>query len=823
MKAPLESKSPIEITYMNISLTPLTWEINPLIVYILAGTLSVKVNENSYHLVEDDLLLINPFDLYTFSASNCKVALFMLNLATFEKFNASGQYYYFDCNAATIDSKRKLIPIKRYLAMLVKDSQTRKNNSQLMTFSLGYELLHHLVTNFQVQSQIPALPNRQRLAEILTYVNSHYREPLTLKSLAKHFYLTSPYLSKIIKDALGKNFKDYINELRLASAVGDLSNFNYTIDYIADTNGFANARSFAHIFKKKYTILPSDYRNQIQKDQSLVNTRTANRNEVGIIHQSHLGRLAEYLNTLKTSEVEVSEPVQYSELPSVATKQKGFQLNHTFKRVTTIGMARHLLLADFQDMLKNLQEDIGFQYIKFHGLLNDDMMVYSEDASGTPMLSFTYIDKAFDFLLSIGLKPMVQLSYMPKDLASDTKKTIHYLESVISLPKDYNKWTHLISQLVIHLQNRYGSDEVREWPFYLWNTPDGPEALSGIKNKEDFFHFYKVTYKAIKSIDPNIEFGGPPLMNYTLEDGQWVTDYLTYAKNNNCSPAFMNYHFYPVIVNSTLTSETLSSSNLVLDPSEDALKNSINQIKRNNRDMGWQMNRYYITEWNSSISHRELLNDTAFKPAYIVKNVLENYDRLESFAFWSLSDFIEEIQISERLFHGGVGLFTYNGIKKAQYYAFVLLARLGNHLLSKGDGYFVTKNGTSYQIILYNYQHYSSLYASGELFDMTFKSRYTPFPDLHKHKYIVPLSELESSHYIITDTILNRKNGSAFDKWIELGAMSLETKEEVHYLKSVSVPKITKERQILDKGVLIISRTLEPHEVRLIEIKPEIF
>lgn len=376
--------------------------------------------------------------------------------------------------------------------------------------------------------------------------------------------------------------------------------------------------------------------------------------------------------------------------------------------------------------------------------------------------------------------------------------------------------------MVIHLQNRYGIDEVRTWPFYLWNTPDAPENISGMPSPNDYYYFYKVTYTAVKAVDPKILFGGPALMNYTLEDGTWVTDFIQYCTRNNCLPAFINYHFYPVLIKTALSSETLISSHLVLDPNQDAFKDSINLIKRNNRDMNWGIDNFYITEWNSSISHRELLNDTAFKAPYIVKNILENYDRLESFGFWSLTDFIEEVQMSENLFHGGVGLFTYNGIKKAQYYAFTILSKLGDTLLGKGLGYFITKKGSSIQIILYNYQHYSSLYASGEMFDMTFENRYTPFPNLHRHKYILPINNLENENYIVTDTILNREHGSAFDKWVELGAMPLETEMEIDYLKSVSVPKITKQSVSVNHDQYIISRTLEPHEVRLIEIKPEV-
>jgi len=172
------------------------------------------------------------------------------------------------------------------------------------------------------------------------------------------------------------------------------------------------------------------------------------------------------------------------------------------------------------------------------------------------------------------------------------------------------------------------------------------------------------------------------------------------------------------------------------------------------------------------------------------------------------------------LFHGGLGLFTYNGLKKSQFYAFTLLSKLGSHLIARGDGYFITKEKDFFQIMLYNYQHYSDLYASGELFDMTFTNRYTPFPTPKIKKIILPFTGLENREYIIIETIINKDHGSAFDKWIELGAMPIETAEELEYLKAVSVPKITKRKITVDNNLLTLSVELQPHEVRLIEIKP---
>lgn len=200
--------------------------------------------------------------------------------------------------------------------------------------------------------------------------------------------------------------------------------------------------------------------------------------------------------------------------------------------------------------------------------------------------------------------------------------------------------------------------------------------------------------------------------------------------------------------------------------------------------------------------------------------ILENFDEAESFGYWQVSDFNDEVKADSDVYHGGQGIYTYNGIKKSHYYVFKMLNKLGSVLIEKGDGYFITTDGSAIQIMLYNYQHYSRLYASGELFDMDFKDRYTPFQNSYILKIIIPLINLSSCRYQITETIINKQYGSSFDKWIEGGAYHIESREDVEYLKQASIPKIQKRMADIEDGSLKIAAELKPHEVRFVELRP---
>ena len=249
---------------------------------------------------------------------------------------------------------------------------------------------------------------------------------------------------------------------------------------------------------------------------------------------------------------------------------------------------------------------------------------------------------------------------------------------------------------------------------------------------------------------------------------------------------------------------------------ENSLEKTIDQIEELKREFDLNIP-VYLTEWNLTVSHRNLLNDTCFKSCYLVKNLLENYDRLDSFTYWVLTDLIEETQPSNLIFHGGLGLYTYNGIKKPHWHALQMLTKLGDTFITKGNGFFVTKSYGKIQIVLYNYEHFNHLFASGETFDMTYTERYTPFPKLGKKNLSLKLENIPADSCTIKEHIINQEFGSAFDKWLEMGACELD-REDIEYLKNASAPKIVKYARAIEDSSLHLSFLLSPLEVRLIEI-----
>ena len=128
------------------------------------------------------------------------------------------------------------------------------------------------------------------------------------------------------------------------------------------------------------------------------------------------------------------------------------------------------LRADWQQQLRRCHDGLGFERVRFHGLLSDDLgtLVSEKDEL---VYSFFNADQIFDFLISIGMHPFVELSFMPTALASAGKTVFHYHANVTP-PKDYKQWAALIKKLIRHWLDRYGINEVARWNFEVWNEPN---------------------------------------------------------------------------------------------------------------------------------------------------------------------------------------------------------------------------------------------------------------------------------------------------------------------------------------------------------------
>lgn len=520
------------------------------------------------------------------------------------------------------------------------------------------------------------------------------------------------------------------------------------------------------------------------------------------------------------------DTVQILVIPPVSAKaafsiqSPATPLKHNWKAVAAIGQAADILLGEVQSMLRRLQQDIGYEYLFFNGILSDNLFVLTMDENNQPRYNFAYVDLILDFLKGIHLKPFLQFSYMPAALAKQLNR--FSFQHLVSEPRKLSWWCDLISAFMEHIISRYDMDEILQWKFSVWHLPDTPPRLYGFDQSEDFYIFYKQTYETVKQIRPDLCFGLPCTFYLNeLDHSNWYLNLLHWSHENHCPPNFISFTFYDMKMAGGRTKSRDAfgfTDSMILNPQENGLKEFLSCVKKDLKNMGMATLPVYVCEWNNTPSQQDLLNDTCYKSCYLVKNILENYDRFDGLAYWSLTDLMAEAPLPEKFLFGGLGLFTASGLPKANYYALYLLRQLGDSFLAKGNGWYATRTRTKICIIAYHYKHISNLYAMGERFDMTETDRYTMFEPSESLYLELELQDMENKEYSLTEYILNRYHGSLYDAWIEMGSEDPVTSMEQDFLKARSVPALRKSKVTAKNGTLTLRPQLELLEVRLMII-----
>ncbi len=358
-------------------------------------------------------------------------------------------------------------------------------------------------------------------------------------------------------------------------------------------------------------------------------------------------------------------------------------LTHFWEHTVGSSHATMALRADWQKQLTRCNRELGFRHVRFHGLLSDDMGTLVDEENAL-VYSFFNADQICDFLLSIGMRAFMELSFMPNALASGSDTVFHYKGNVTA-PKDYDDWETLINKLVEHWVQRYGLPEVSQWFFEVWNEPN----LDAFWKKTQAVHFklYHHTANAIKNVHKDLKVGGP-----ATADNSWITEFKEYCNKNDVPADFISTHHYPTDAFGKPGDDTITQ---LSKSKRSALQKEAKKVKKEA-----QGKPVYYTEWCTSSNPFDEMHDMPYAACFIIKTVIEANGIVEGYSYGTFSNIFEENYFSSIPFHGGFGLMNIYGIPKPAYRAYQLLHRLGNELLKVSgehdtvDVWMVRKNNT---------------------------------------------------------------------------------------------------------------------------------
>ena len=367
--------------------------------------------------------------------------------------------------------------------------------------------------------------------------------------------------------------------------------------------------------------------------------------------------------------------------------------NRFYREAVGAGRAAEGLRADWQRDLALVHRECGFKYIRFHGLLHDEMGVYAEDKNGVPVYNFQYVDALFDSILNTGMKPFVEFGFMPDKLKSN-EKTIFWWKGNISPPKDHDKWSALIEALVKHWTARYGEEEVKQWYFEVWNEPNLDLFFSG--TQADYFKLYERTARAVKSVSPAYRVGGPA----TAGRG-WIGETIDFAAKNKVPLDFITTHDYGV---KGIGLDENGNQKLFLDTAPEAIIGGVREVRGKIDQSAMPGLPLHYTEWSASYSPRDPVHDSYVSAAYILSKLKGSEGFADSLSYWTFTDIFEENGTVPSPFHGGFGMINFQGLRKPSFYAYQFLNRLGDNELSSTDAEaWATRSPNGAQILFWNF------------------------------------------------------------------------------------------------------------------------
>lgn len=484
------------------------------------------------------------------------------------------------------------------------------------------------------------------------------------------------------------------------------------------------------------------------------------------------------------------------------------------------GRANEGLRADWQRQLRQVRAECGFRYLRFHGLFCDDMGVYQEDRQGRPRYNWQYIDELFDFLESIGMKPFVELGFMPSALASGSQ-TIFWWRGNVTPPKDYAKWEGLVAAFVRHCRERYGADEVRTWYFEVWNEPNLDGFWMGNPQKKsyeewssgaraEYFKLYAATARAVKSVDAACRVGGPA----TAGEG-WIDETLAFCAEHNVPLDFVSTHSY-----ATMSGYLDESGNAgtVFAPDRDAITAGVKRVRAKIDQSSNPRLPLHYTEWSASYTPSDPIHDNYVSAAFILDKIRHIRTAADSMSYWTFTDIFEEAGPRLTPFHGGFGLLNYEDLTKPSFFAYQFLNRLGGTELTCSDpDAFVCCEGAAVQALFWNF---TITHPGPSIIDQEYYVQDHPAKPLASAE--LQLAGLSPGRYQLTAYQVGYRVNDVQSAWRDLGSPDQLTRAQVAALRQASsgAPRQLETVEVGSDGRFVRPFAMRENDVWLVELRP---
>ena len=602
---------------------------------------------------------------------------------------------------------------------------------------------------------------------------------------------------KYVKKHLGLTFMEYLNNVRLFHAVDELLYTKKNMTHIALDNGFPTSAAFTKAFRDIYGEAPSEYRRKMREQQEPENPEHG-------LSEEESGRIKKYL----IFKEQHNEPVvKNQKVCTVDVQQTGKLLTDCHKAIC-VGDAYTVLQSNVQSQLRDLQKAADIKYARMWNIFSRE-----ECYNGKKGCNFRKIDQILDFLLENHMKPYLELGHKEVLLNYSAEKFLKENEEIENY--EVQVYEYIFREFCTHLVNRYGIDEIETWYFEYYNFSNtGATESTGMTEEEGLYYQYFATiYRILKGISPAIKVGGAGfILGYGTLGCRSI---LPIWKKKNLMPDFLSVYSYQYVA---IDDNDKRYGRKSIDI--DYMRNQTEILREVIKETGFQVPELHISEWNFTISNRNVLNDSCNQGAYVLKNCIDMNGEVDLMAYWHALDSYSDYYDADNVLNGDSGMISRDGIRKPSFYAYVFMNRLLPNVIKKDENSIITTNGRDrYVIACHNFKKLSAQYVFSEEEKITVETIDNYMENDESLKLQFRLENVKDGDYLVKIHMVNKENGSAQDIWKRLQYSKNLARDEMQYLEKSAIPRMEMKNVHVEGGVLELENVLMAQEIRLLDIQ----
>jgi len=785
------------------------------LLYLIHGSLDITIEEETFSLRPEDIILVNAHKRHNFQAGNdVFISKFSISYAMISEL-LNQNLILFWCNSV-VDKNEAYDELRTIIVKILNQYLETSKEGGIYLKSLYYQMLYILTSNFlltkkDIQFETEKDRFDDRMNEITHYIRANYNRNISLQDLAEKLYLSPAHLSKFVKNKYDANFKELVNSVRLNHAMEDLIHTNAPIMKVAMDNGFASVASFNKVFKDFYQKTPSAFRKSRH-----VKVKEVEDLEKGNKDQLIKEKLGEYFGKKP-----VSQPLLLNSKEMVITidlqssQPKLWKKN--WNRLINAGTALDLSRSVFQEHILYLKETLHFDYVRFWDIYSPEMLIDVHATKDT--INFGRLDYVLDFLVSNKIKPYIELGIKPLRLLKNTQNALMEVPREVQF-HSLDKMENFYFELSRHLVKRYGAEEVGTWYFERWKRESlryldfsfNYEPLTE-KQNIDYFEKFNAVAGGIKRYLPNAHIGGGgfALQHYGQRG---IRNVLEAWKKFKYQPDFISLNCFPYQLEKDGNTYFERKSTDV-----HFVKNNVETLKNIIEGVGYEMPEIHVSEYNFSLSNRNVTNDYFGKGAFLMQTLIDCVDCVDMLGYWLGSDMYADLYDTKGFLFGGVGLLNKTGIPKPAFYAFDFLNKMYKYLWEKDNNYVITENGNgSWRIACHNFKKYNYKYYLASEDKININDIPFMMEDENPLKLLIKLEKIKNGNYTIKTYTINQNYGNIQEEWARLGMESDLNIDELEYIKRICTPQLAIKKYSVDKNSMELEIILEPNEMQYLDI-----